>query len=306
MFEHPRRRTTLFGVPEGVVGETPAGAVGVLGLPFDVGTADRIGTRLGPAHIRECADPNMRCLAESPHDAVADLPLVDFGDVALRPGRVEPSFAAIEAAVTALLEHGQVPLTLGGDGSVTLPQLRALRRVAGDFAVLHVDAHTDSTPPGAERYTTGATFSLAAEEGLVAGGITHVGVRGTEDHPGAIPEAEAQGFTVLTTAQVLERGPAATGRELAERLRDVPVYLCWDMDVFDPSAAIGVANPEWGGLSAFEGLALLRALAGIDIAIADVNTVSPPHDAAGATGSLAARVALEIAFLIDGRRRRGG
>jgi agmatinase len=191
---------------------------------------------------------------------------------------------------------------------VTLPQLRALHRARGEFAVLHIDSHTDSTPPapGREPITTGATFSLAAEEGLVGGGVTHVGIRGTEDHPGAIPEAEAQGFTVLTTADVLERGPAPVGRELADRLAGAPVYLCFDMDFFDPSAAIGVANPEWGGPSAYEGLSLLRALAGIEIAVADINTVSPPHDAAGATGSLAARVALEIAFLVDGHRRRAG
>jgi arginase family enzyme len=162
----PRRRTTLFGVPAATPGETPPGAVGVLGLPFDVGTADRIGCRGGPAHIRACADPDMRCLGESPHDAVADLPLVDFGDVAVTPGRVEPSPAAIEAAVAAPLERGQVPLTLGGDGSVTRPQLRALRQSLGDFAVLHLDAHTDSTPPRAERCTTGATFALAARVAL--------------------------------------------------------------------------------------------------------------------------------------------
>jgi agmatinase len=87
---------------------------------------------------------------------------------------------------------------------------------------------------------------------------------------------------------------------LHERLADLPVYLCWDMDFFDPSAAPGVCSPSWGGVSAREGLYLLRRLAGLRFVAFDVNTVSPPHDVGGMTATLAARVMLEMLFLACG------
>jgi agmatinase len=75
------------------------------------------------------------------------------------------------------------------------------------------------------------------------------------------------------------------------------VYLCFDMDFFDPSCAPGVCTPTWGGASAREGLDFLHALAGIDFVAFDVNTVSPPHDVGGMTAFLAGTVMLECLTL---------
>jgi arginase family enzyme len=77
----------------------------------------------------------------------------------------------------------------------------------------------------------------------------------------------------------------------------VPIYLCWDMDVFDPSVSPGVVTPSWGGITVREGLAILRGMRGLEFVAFDINTVSPPHDHAGITGSLAAQVAMECLFL---------
>jgi agmatinase len=85
---------------------------------------------------------------------------------------------------------------------------------------------------------------------------------------------------------------------LHEKLKDRPVYLCFDMDVFDPSCAPGVATPSWGGLSAREGIELLRGLAGLDIIAVDVNTVSPPHDVQNLTAFLAAQIIYESLVLL--------
>ncbi len=83
-----------------------------------------------------------------------------------------------------------------------------------------------------------------------------------------------------------------------ESIGDRPVYLCWDMDFFDPSCAPGVCDPTWGGVSAREGLGILQSLAGMNIVACDVNTVSPPHDAAGMTALLAATVMLLCLHLV--------
>jgi agmatinase len=86
--------------------------------------------------------------------------------------------------------------------------------------------------------------------------------------------------------------------ELHERLAKRPLYLSWDMDVFDPSAAPGVCTPVWGGFSAREGIDFLRGFAGMNIVAVDINTVSPPHDVNGMAAFLAAHMAYECLLLL--------
>jgi hypothetical protein len=94
-----------------------------------------------------------------------------------------------------------------------------------------------------------------------------------------------------------------TCSQIARSFGDTPVYLSWDMDVFDPSCAPGVCTPAWGGFSAREGLSFLRAMSGLNIVAADVNTVSPPHDINGMTAFLAAAVVHEIILLVHRARQ---
>ncbi len=199
----------------------------------------------------------------------------------------------------AVHRAGAVPVTAGGDGAVTLPQLRAAAARHGPLAVLHFDAHTDSYP--CEGYNTATTFTRAGEEGLVVPGeVWHVGLRGMTGCANVWNHARQQGFRTITMDQVIEAGIAATAARLRAAVAGRPLYLCWDMDVFDPAAVPGVCDPVWGGLSAREGLALVRGLAGLDISAVDVNTTSPPHDVAGVTALLAASVACQALRLIGG------
>jgi agmatinase len=180
---------------------------------------------------------------------------------------------------------------------VTLPQLRAAHRKHGQLAVVHCDAHTDTSDvPGAGRYTTTTTFLRAAEEGLVDPELTfHIGARGTlSSLTGTRGNISPVGHRIIPMDDLAAAGTAAVADQVIAAVDGRPVYLCWDMDFFDPSAAPGVAMPEWGGASAREGIALLRALAPLRTVLLDVNTVSPPHDVQGLTGNLAGRVVLEF------------
>lgn len=290
---------TFMGVP---AGRDPAGSrVAVLGLPFDMGVhPTRIGSRQGPDAIRAQSGLVRRFLPEFDDDPVERLGLIDLGNVRLTASRVEEAQAQIQRALRPLVEAGTIPLTMGGDGSVTLPQLRALHAHHGRLALLHFDAHTDSYPAGegADRYTTGNTFRHALEERLLdVEHALHVGIRGSTYRGGAIAQARADGFEVIGLDQCFEMGLADLVAHLHARLADRLVYLCWDMDFFDPSAAPGVCTPAWGGVSAREGLYILRRLAGLRFVGFDVNTVSPPHDIGGLTAALAGRVMLEMLFL---------
>ena len=96
---------------------------------------------------------------------------------------------------------------------------------------------------------------------------------------------------------LMDKGIPVVLDHVHERLRGRPVYLCWDMDFFDPSCAPGVCTPTWGGVTAREGLAILHGLEGLDFVAFDVNTVSPPHDLGGMTAFLAGTVMLECMVL---------
>ncbi len=275
--------------------------VAILGVPFDVGTHPRrIGSRDGPQAIRDQSYRVRRFYP--PHadlDVLTELGVIDCGNVRLVPSYLKAAHTTIEEAVWRLMAAGAIPLTMGGDGSVTLPQLRAAHRHFPDLVVLHIDAHTDARAGDERAVATGTTFAHAAEQRLVdTKGSIHLGMRGTVYTPGVLEFTRSLGYEVIEFSALREQGFEAMQAHLQQRLAGRPVYLCWDMDFFDPSCAPGVCAPTWGGATAEEGLTLLQGLAGLQFVAFDVNTVSPPHDTQGITAHLAAQVMYECIVLV--------
>lgn len=279
----------------------------ILGIPFDCGVHPfRIGSRQGPHSIREQSRlmrPYNPELAD--YNPMQRLGLVDCGDVRLTPGRILDAYERIEAAMGELTASDVVPITMGGDGSVSHPQMKVVGRKHPGLAVIHIDSHTDTTPPvPGNTHNAGTQFYYAATEELIDTEATyHIGMRGTTFLPNGFPRTRSLGYNIITQNELLDRGIPDVLKQLQEALSGRPVYLCWDMDSFDPSCAPGVAAPSWGGLSAREGISFLRGLAGLDIVAADINTVSPPHDTNGMTAFLAAALMYEVLVLLC--RHRG-
>lgn len=262
----------------------------VLGLPFDCGAHPaRIGSRSGPAAIRQASLDLERGDEHSDIDAFKLLNAGDAGDVPVVPGNIEKSFPLMEQAVAAVARAGAVPITLGGDGAVALPEMRGLKSAHGDLITVHIDSHTDAEDTAG--YDNGNPFMRAAEEGLIETASSfHIGMRGNASPPRILDIARQRGYRVIPQRQLLERGIAAVFGEVRAVAGGRPVYLCWDMDFFDPSCAPGVCTPTPGGVNAREGLAILEATAGLNFAGISINTVSPPHDPEGTTALLAANV----------------
>ena len=274
----------------------------VLGVPFDCGVHPfRIGSRQSPTAIR---GQSMLVRRFSPEfadlDPVARLGLVDRGDVRVTPSRITDAFERIEAAAKRIHDAGAIPVTMGGDGSISLPLLRAAASRYPGMVAVHLDAHTDSYDydPN-DRYNAATQFTHAAEEQSIVASLSyHIGIRGTTYVKGVFEKTKSLGYNIVTTRELFARGFADVLAELHEKLKGRPVYLCVDMDVFDPSCAPGVATPSWGGLSAREGIEFLRGLSGLDIIAVDVNTVSPPHDVQNMTAFLAAQIIYESLVLL--------
>jgi len=277
----------------------------ILGVPFDAGIhPTRIGSRTGPHAIRE--QSALVRAYQPPHavfNPLALLNVVDCGNADTTSSVVEQSFEEIELAASTILSVGAAPLALGGDGMISLPLMRAAKLKHPEIAVLHIDAHTDTYPGDGnaihDRYNVATTFTRAAEEGLVdLDHSYHVGARGPVMMAEVFEHTRDTGYNLIDGSELFDLGLSKTAEKLKDHLGSRPVYLCFDMDFFDPSCAPGVCTPTWGGASAREGLSFLQALNGINCVAADINTVSPPHDSSGMTAFLAGTVALEILTII--------
>ena len=185
---------------------------------------------------------------------------------------------------------------------MSLPLTRAAARRWPNLAVLHVDSHTDAYPyDEAEPYTAATQFTHAALEQRIAPSVSyHVGLRGSTYCAGAYDHTRSLGYNLITMREFMRRGQDDVLKELHERLGQRPVYLSWDMDVFDPSVAPGVCSPTWGGFTAREGIDFLRGFKGMNIVAVDINTVSPAHDVNGMAAFLAAHMTYECLLLLPG------
>ncbi len=278
--------------------------VGIVGIPFDCGAHPvRVGARLGPSAIRE---QSLLLRPFNPpdfdFDPLAKLQVADWGDVDVVPGQIEDAFKKIERVLDAVYASGALPLTMGGDGAGSLPQIRAAHRKFPDLVALHIDSHADSNPFPETGHDTGTCFTRAAQEGLVdVKHSLHAGIRGTFRMAGSLEHSDKLGYETILMRDIEAMGIAGLVKRIRDKCGNRPIYLCFDMDVFDPSCAPGVCAPSWGGLTAREGLALLRGIGGLNIVAIDVNTISPPHDVGGMSALLAANVMLEGILLFAQR-----
>ncbi|MBP0466155.1 agmatinase [Roseomonas sp. PWR1] len=287
-----------FAAPHAFLGARPddrGAAVCVAGVPLDIGTTNRAGTRDGPRAIRAAA----RMLTDGRHpetgvDPTA-LDLSDLGEFEIALGDIPESLRLIEAQATGLNHL----LAFGGEHGVTLPLLRALtRRIGGPVGLVHMDAHLDTSEDNfGQRFAHGSVFWHAITEGLVdPKRMIQVGIRAP-----AWPEMYAwtrgQGVTILSAQEVHESTPAAIAARVREVVGSGPAYLSFDIDALDPAFAPGTGTPEVGGLASWQAQGILRRLKGLDFRGADVVEVAPAYDTAEITALAAATMAWEYLCL---------
>jgi agmatinase len=179
---------------------------------------------------------------------------------------------------------------MGGDHSITLAELRALTKRHGPLALVQLDSHGDVWDRYfGQPFFHGTTFKRAVEEGLLdATASVQAGMRGSLYGAEDIAVARELGFTVLSSDELRDLGPARYGELVRERVGERPVFMSFDIDFLDPAFAPGTGTPEVGGFSTADALAFLRALRGIRLAGCDVVEVSPPYDGPGMVTALAA------------------
>lgn len=280
--------------------------VAFLGIPMDIGTSWRSGTRFGPKQIRaESAmiRPYNLQTGAAPFDS---LNCADIGDLAINTFSLSDSLLIISESYDNILKYPLVPMAMGGDHSITLPILRAIARRHGPVALVHVDAHADvNDEMFGERETHGTVFRRAYEEGLIVADKTYqIGLRGTGYAATDFTEAQGWGFQMWLAPDLWHKSLAGLAQEIRRDIGDRPVYVTYDIDSLDPAYAPGTGTPEIGGLTTPQALELIRGLKGANIVGCDLVEVSPPYDPSGNTALTAANILYELLCVLPGVRDR--
>ena len=276
--------------------------VAVLGIPLDIGTSWRSGTRFGPKQVRSesaMLRPYNLATGAAPFDA---LQVADIGDLAINTFSLSDSISIIRESYDDILNYDIVPLAIGGDHSITLPILRAIAKRHGPVALVHVDAHADvNDEMFGMRETHGTVFRRAYEEGLINPSKTYqIGLRGSGYTAEDFTEAAGWGFQQFPAHELWHRSLAPMAGEIRRDIGDAPVYITYDIDSLDPAYAPGTGTPEIGGLTTPQALELIRALKGLNIVGADLVEVSPPYDTSGNTALTGANILFEILCILPG------
>ncbi len=308
---------TFAGVPAADLDhpESLAGAAAVIvGAPFDGGTSHRPGCRFGPLAIR--TTDYLPHDGRRPHlalgvDPLVDLAVVDVGDVEMPSGDTATSLARLEEAVHRVATSGAVPMVLGGDHTVALPDVTAVARHVGwgRVSVVHFDAHADTADlQFGALVGHGTPMRRLIESGAVRGDrFLQIGLRGYWPDPDTLAWMATQGMRSYEMAELVARGVDTCLTEaFAVATEDCDgVFLSVDVDVVDPGSAPGTGTPEPGGLSPRQLLDAVRRV-GMELPLVGVDIVelSPPFDQADVTAYLGNRIALEILSGMAWRRAR--
>jgi guanidinobutyrase len=281
--------------------------VALLGVPLDCGTSNRAGSRYGPRQIRAesvLVRPYGMATGAAPFDSFQ---IADTGDVALNTYNLEKSIGIIEAHFDRVLAGGAKTVAMGGDHTITLPILRAYAKVHGPLAVVHVDAHADMNDHMfGETITHGTIFRRAIEEGLIEPtAMVQIGLRATGYAADDFDWARQRGVRVVPAEDCWYRSLAPLMSEVRDQIgSERPVYLSFDIDGLDPSVAPGTGTPEPAGLSASQGIEVIRGVYGLNVIGSDLVEVSPPYDTTGNTALLAANLIFEMLCSFPGCKRR--
>ena len=234
--------------------------------------------------------------------------IADCGDMLVSPFSIADTYRSIERGASSLIARRLIPISVGGDHSVTLPLLRAIHARHGPVAIVHFDAHCDvSDTQFGQPYHYGSVFRRAVEESLIVPGkMVQIGIR-KHYHKGELEFVRGHGIEVITARELKAMGAGIRGTLGArlDRLKGHKVYVTLDIDFVDAACAPGVGSAEPFGPNSFEALEALRAVTAVADGIVgcDLVEISPLHDVGQMTTYLGAQLLFEMVSIIPPTRK---
>ena len=278
-----------------------------VGIPMDHGTSNRSGTRHGPRQIRaeSCMlRPYNMATGAAPFE---HLQVADIGDVPINTFDLKKTVDIISDHYDNILSHSAIPLTLGGDHTLTWPILRSIAKKHGPVALIHVDAHADiNDTMFGEKVAHGCPFRRAWEDGCLQNDkVFQIGLRGTGYSPDDFNWGRAEGWTVIQAEDLWYKSLSPLMAEIRSKIGNAPTYLTYDIDSLDPAFAPGTGTVEVGGLTIWQALEIVRGCAGLNLVGGDLVEVSPPYDTTGNTALIGANLLYEMLCVLPGVPQRG-
>jgi agmatinase len=265
----------------------------VIGVPMDLGVTNRPGARFGPRALRsiERVGPYHHT-----HNLVPQglLKSADVGDVPMKSRySLESCHEDIFDYYDKVRDSGVIPLSVGGDHSITQSIMGALGRDE-PMGMIHIDAHCDTAPPlEGSKFQHGGPFRQAVLDGVLdPDRCVQIGIRGAAEFLWEF--SYVSGMTVIHAEEVLAGGLQRTIDRMLEVVGDGPTYVTFDVDGLDPVFAPGTGTPEVGGLQTREAAEIIRAAAGCNLIGGDVVEVAPQYDTTTNTAQTGAQMLFEI------------
>jgi agmatinase len=282
--------------PETAALRSAGAGAAVYGVPFDATNISRTGSNYGPRGIRDVSVQFLTYNALLDFDVADALSPVDCGDCDVIPGDPQRTFERAQADLEQILRSGALPVTLGGEHSVTIPAVRATKAVVGNPGLVLVDTHLDTAPDvGGELLSHCCPITRAVDAGFDPAKIALVGISGWMNPRTELDYCKQHGITVIWLEEIWERGTAWAVERAREVTRDGTdgVYLSFDIDSLDGAHAPGTCCPTPGGLTSREAIELVRGISTGGLLGVDVVEVAPSLDSSPLTALMGGRIALE-------------
>ncbi len=274
--------------------------IALIGIPYDGAVTNRAGARHGPRDIRDKSSMMRAIHHVTKVNPYALCNIADIGDVTFEALFDHDAVVRdIESFFARVHKAGVVPLSAGGDHSVSYPILKAIAKDE-PVGLIHIDAHTDTWDEfQGSKFMHGTPFRRAHEDGLIDASRTiQIGIRGAQNTSEGWDYSLAQGMRVVFMEEFTQMGVDAVIQEARRIVGDGPAYLTFDVDGLDPVYAPGTGTPEIGGITTIEAQALLRGLRHLNLIGADVVEVAPPFDPSGNTSLVGATLMYEMLCLL--------
>ncbi|PKP85729.1 MAG: agmatinase [Alphaproteobacteria bacterium HGW-Alphaproteobacteria-2] len=268
----------------------------ILGFPWDAMCISRTGTNMGPKAIRDASDQFSFFNANLGLDLSDHYTFADCGDVPVVPGGAVKTMKLAEDMVNEIMAGGAMPITLGGDHSITIACVRAFAKHVKKPGLILVDSHFDTAlEVGGEELSHCCPITRAVDAGFDPRNIVIIGTNGWMNPRNELDYIREKGITLMPLETIIDKGPVAVAREAAEiaGTGTDSVYLTFDIDAIDGAYAPGTGVPAPGGMTSREAIALIRELAKVGIGGLDLVEVSPSYDHDGITSRLAVQLILE-------------
>jgi len=280
--------------------------IAIMGVPLDLGSLPRVGARHGPEAARKWSH-----LYGLVHPETGIIPfemcsIIDYGDVLWSGYSLAERIQDIQRTYSELAEHDVVPLSVGGEHTISYPILAAIAGT-GPVGLVHVDAHCDTMGAwGGELANDTSVFRRATLEGAIDPERTiQIGIRGPWSFLWDF--SRESGMCVITADEVFERGVPAIVAKVRDVVGASPAYLSIDTDGLDSACLPGTTLPEPFGLTGRQVRDLVRGLRGLDIIGADITELCPPHDVGEMSANLVAALLFEmLCVLVEARVARTG